>query len=138
MSQNIPWGGVFWDIPGARRGLGGGLGRGPGSRGLATRQGWRLAPAWFGGDRAGTACRARTLPTLIFHTDCHAAKLGRKLRIFRLPDENPHYTVERELEIEIEPGRDNPLYVKVTQEDGHQAWSSPIWVIPVASEAARP
>lgn len=59
-----------------------------------------------------------------------AGKLGRRLRIFRLPDNNPHYTVETDLDVEIEPGRDNPLYVKVTQEDGHQAWSSPIWLIP--------
>ena len=24
---------------------------------------------------------------------------------------------------------DNPLYVRLTQEDGHQAWSSPIYAI---------
>jgi hypothetical protein len=32
--------------------------------------------------------------------------------------------------VTLAPGRDNPLYVRVTQEDGHQAWSSPIYFIP--------
>ncbi len=31
---------------------------------------------------------------------------------------------------DISPDVDNPLYVRLTQEDGHQAWSSPIYVIP--------
>jgi hypothetical protein len=26
-------------------------------------------------------------------------------------------------------GHDVPVYVRVTQEDGHQAWSSPIYLI---------
>jgi hypothetical protein len=31
--------------------------------------------------------------------------------------------------VALRPGVDNPLYVRLTQEDGHQAWSSPIYVI---------
>jgi hypothetical protein len=56
--------------------------------------------------------------------------LGRELRIYRLPDENSHrrFTIERA--VPLLPGRDNPLYVSVISEDGHQAWSSPIYVIP--------
>ena len=58
-----------------------------------------------------------------------AGKLGRRVRVFRLPDENPHYQTALRREIGLKTRLDNPLYVVVTQEDGHQAWSSPIWVI---------
>lgn len=56
--------------------------------------------------------------------------LGRKLQIYRLPDDNPHRRFIVEREIPLAAGRDNPLYVCVTTKDGHQAWSSPIYVIP--------
>ncbi len=54
--------------------------------------------------------------------------LGRRLRLFRLPDTNEAWRCSHMHTFDIEPGRDNPLYVRVTQEDGHQAWSSPIYV----------
>ena len=57
-----------------------------------------------------------------------AGKLGRRLRLFRLPERNPHLAVEMEQAIALSETGDNPLYVRVTQEDGHQAWSSPIYV----------
>lgn len=57
-----------------------------------------------------------------------AGKLGRKLRLFRLPDENPHLEFALEEEIALKDKGDNPIYVRVTQEDGHQAWSSPIYI----------
>lgn len=56
--------------------------------------------------------------------------LGRRLRIFRLPDVNPTWQLSETHTFALDRGRDNPLYVRVTQEDGHQAWSSPIYVIP--------
>ena len=46
-----------------------------------------------------------------------------------LPDENPHRALSFALDAALAAGRDNPLWVKVTQEDGHVAWSSPIYVI---------
>ena len=58
-----------------------------------------------------------------------AGKLGRRARVFRLPDENPHRKVVIERTVELKSGVDNPLYVAVTQEDGHRAWSSPIWIV---------
>ena len=58
-----------------------------------------------------------------------AGGLGRRLRVFRLPDENPHRAFAFGLDAALVAGRDNPLWVKVTQEDGHVAWSSPIYVI---------
>ena len=56
--------------------------------------------------------------------------LGRRLRIFRLPDVNPTWHLSETHAFDLDHGRDNPLYVRVTQEDGHQAWSSPIYVVP--------
>ena len=57
-----------------------------------------------------------------------AGKCGRKLRLFRLPDDNPHFEMSVEQEIVLKDTGDNPLYVRVTQEDGNQAWSSPIYI----------
>lgn len=57
-----------------------------------------------------------------------AAALGRKLRVFRLPAENPHYTMTVERRIHLRPEGDNPLFVRITQEDGFQIWSSPIYL----------
>ncbi len=63
-------------------------------------------------------------------TVVEAGGLGRRLRAYRLPEENPHRTFAFDLDVTIEPDKDNPIYVRVTLEDGHQAWSSPIYVIP--------
>ena len=57
-----------------------------------------------------------------------AGGLDRRVRIFRLPAENPHRRMVVERRIELRPDGDNPLYVRVTQEDGHLAWSSPIYL----------
>ncbi len=57
-----------------------------------------------------------------------AGKLGRKLRLFRLPDENAHMEMTIEEKINLRDTGDNALYVRVTQEDGNQAWSSPIYI----------
>ena len=57
-----------------------------------------------------------------------AGGLARRVRIFRLPEENTHFEFNCACTIPIEPGHDNPLYVRVVQEDGHIAWTSPIYV----------
>lgn len=54
--------------------------------------------------------------------------IARRLRIFRLPDENPHRRMVLERRIKLCSGVDNALFVCVTQEDGHLIWSSPIYV----------
>jgi hypothetical protein len=59
-----------------------------------------------------------------------AGGIKRQIRLFRLPDANPHQRLKLTRRIKIKPGQDNPLYVCVTTEDGHQAWSSPVYVIP--------
>lgn len=57
-----------------------------------------------------------------------AGGLDRHLRLVRLPDTNPHLKLSLERTLELNSSGDNPLYVCVTQEDGHQAWSSPIYL----------
>ena len=58
-----------------------------------------------------------------------AGGLKRRVRIFRLPDANPTYAMRLERKIRLKPGVDNALYVALTQEDGHRAWSSPIYLV---------
>jgi hypothetical protein len=56
--------------------------------------------------------------------------LDKKLQLYRLPSrddgrkEFEFSTVVRGLK-----QGDNPLFVRVTQEDGHLAWSSPIYLV---------
>lgn len=57
-----------------------------------------------------------------------AGGLDRAVRIFRLPAENPHRALTLERKIALKDTGDNPVYVRVTQEDGHVAWSSPIYI----------
>jgi hypothetical protein len=56
--------------------------------------------------------------------------LDRKLTLYRLPDINPCLSTTIEQVVPLHGDRDNPLYVSVITEDGHQAWSSPIYAIP--------
>ena len=55
--------------------------------------------------------------------------LPRRIQMFRLPDYNPHTSVSIERRLEPKMGRDNPFYVRITLEDGTQAWSSPIYIM---------
>ena len=54
--------------------------------------------------------------------------IDRRIRIFTLPDENPHQKLTLERRMKVSTDRDNAYYVRVTQEDGHFIWSSPIYV----------
>ncbi len=57
-----------------------------------------------------------------------AGGLERSIRVFRLPETNPHREIRAEVEMPLNSVGDNPLWVCVTTEDGFQAWSSPIFV----------
>ena len=57
-----------------------------------------------------------------------AGGIGRRIRVFRLPEDNPHRRVEIERRIALRSAGDNALYVCLTQEDGHLVWSSPIYI----------
>lgn len=56
--------------------------------------------------------------------------LDRKLTIYRLPERNACRSLTLQHAIPLRADRDNPLYVSVVTEDGHQAWSSPIYAVP--------
>ena len=57
-----------------------------------------------------------------------APGLDCRLRIFRMPDHNSHRTLELRRPVLLKDSGDNPLYMRATLEDGHQAWSSPITI----------
>jgi hypothetical protein len=54
--------------------------------------------------------------------------LGLRLTAARLADRNPHREVSLVTEVPVAERGDTPIWVCVTLEDGHQAWSSPIYV----------
>jgi hypothetical protein len=57
--------------------------------------------------------------------------LGRRLRVYRLPEGRK--VMSMHITHDVTDTRsvkgDIPVYIRVTQEDGHQAWSSPIYLI---------
>jgi hypothetical protein len=55
--------------------------------------------------------------------------LGRKLSVYRLPEEEWSRRLTLTHQAAFKGGADLPVYVRVTQADGHQAWSSPIYLI---------
>ena len=92
---------------------------------------------WLGDAKSG----ALTIDTPLVKCTISVAEIGfedkvfdtgggitRRLRVFRLPDENPHRRLKLERRIPLRDGIDNALFVCVTQEDGHLIWSSPIYV----------
>jgi hypothetical protein len=61
--------------------------------------------------------------------DFDGGGLGRKLSVYRLPETDWNRRLTLEHNATFEGGADLPVYVRVTQADGHQAWSSPIYLI---------
>ncbi len=55
-------------------------------------------------------------------------KLDRELKLTRLPDLNSNLNAKASVTLRVEPGSESPLFVAVTLEDGHRAWSSPIYI----------
>ena len=55
--------------------------------------------------------------------------LGRRISVYRLPEQDWSRRVAVEHVVTFSGGADVPVYVRVTQSDGHQAWSSPIYLI---------
>jgi len=58
-----------------------------------------------------------------------AGGLGRRVRLFRLPEENERCELNAEFELPCWLDRDTPIYAVVTLEDGHRAWTSPIYIV---------
>ena len=57
-----------------------------------------------------------------------AGGLDRALRLLRLPSTLERRTITLTRPLTLAPRGDNPVYVRVTLEDGHVAWSSPIYI----------
>jgi hypothetical protein len=55
--------------------------------------------------------------------------LGRQLSVYRLPEQNWTSQITINHVVESSGTADLPVYLRVTQADGHQAWSSPIYLI---------
>ena len=55
--------------------------------------------------------------------------LGRQLSIYRLPDQDWARQMTIDHAVRFSGGADLPVYLRATQADGHQAWSSPIYLI---------
>ena len=55
--------------------------------------------------------------------------LGRRISVYRLPEADWSRRVIVDHTATFSGGADLPVYVRVTQADGHQAWSSPIYLI---------
>lgn len=62
-----------------------------------------------------------------------AGGLGRRLRLVALPEEPLSPDLDLELPVELLPEGDSALWAVVLDEDGHQAWSSPIYLFPARS-----
>jgi len=57
-----------------------------------------------------------------------AGGLDRSLKFYRLPDRLSETRLAHRMTVPVASGRDTRLFVRVTQEDGHRAWSSPIYL----------
>jgi len=55
--------------------------------------------------------------------------LGRKLSVYRLPERDWSRRLTFEHRVTFKGGSDLPIYMRVTQADGHQGWSSPVYLI---------
>nr|MBC8239667.1 DUF3604 domain-containing protein [Alphaproteobacteria bacterium] len=92
--------------------------------------------AWLDDGQPGELCVTSNLASMTIPLaeiglhDCvvEAGGLERRIRAFRMPEENSCREINAEVKIPIAAGRDNPLWICVTTEDGFQAWSSPIYV----------
>jgi len=58
-----------------------------------------------------------------------AGGLGRRIRVFRLPDVITNRHVRLSRRIPLRRDEDNALYIRVTLEDGNVLWSSPIYLL---------
>ena len=60
-----------------------------------------------------------------------AGGLGKRVRIFRLPIVNQlsSFSIEKNYELTPTSEKDEIFHVRITLENGHQAWSSPIYFI---------
>jgi hypothetical protein len=61
--------------------------------------------------------------------DFDGGGLGRRISVYGLPEHDWSRRLAVDHVATFAGGADLPVYVRVTQSDGHQAWSSPIYLI---------
>ena len=57
-----------------------------------------------------------------------SGELPRFVKVLRLPTENKHTSLRFRRAISLKDTGDNPIYIRLTQEDGCRTWTSPIYV----------
>ncbi|MEM9105346.1 MAG: DUF3604 domain-containing protein, partial [Pseudomonadota bacterium] len=55
-------------------------------------------------------------------------RLPRFVKVYRLPEILEHRSMRFTTRIDIKDQGDNPIFIRLTQEDGTRAWTSPIYV----------
>jgi hypothetical protein len=55
--------------------------------------------------------------------------LKKRIELYRLPAKSEVREFSFSLELNDLHGGDNPVYIRTVQEDGHMAWSSPIYLV---------
>jgi hypothetical protein len=65
----------------------------------------------------------------IEETSIDAGGLERAVTLQRLPDVMTARRMSHALPVKVRREGDTRLYVRVQQEDGHRAWSSPIYLL---------
>ena len=54
--------------------------------------------------------------------------LRKEIRAYRLPDHQGSREFSFSLPLTALHEGDNPMYVRLTQQDGHMAWTSPVYL----------
>ena len=54
--------------------------------------------------------------------------LPRFLKVFRMPDENQYTSIKFSRDLKLKNRGDNGIFIRLTQEDGTLAWTSPIYI----------
>ena len=57
-----------------------------------------------------------------------AGGLGRMLKLYRLPDAPTDQRIAKSFPITVAKQGDTPIFIRVTQVDGHKAWTTPIYL----------
>jgi hypothetical protein len=92
-----------------------------------------LEDAGAGSLQVETASGRLELPVDQIGLESSSVDLGgleKRIMAYRLPDRNDCRRASVKQMVSLEPGVDNPIYIRLTTEDGHRTWSSPIYLVP--------
>ena len=59
-----------------------------------------------------------------------AGGLHRQIKVYRMPEQQESCEINASVPIKVTPGADDAIWISLYTEDGFQAWSSPIYLIP--------